>query len=372
MRVSTRFVAIVVLLGIGGSLCACEQTPQGTLALHWSINGEASASACTAARVATIRVLVDHAGEEPDSDPGQPTWAYVDLPCAELTGRFTLVEGLHRVRIVALDSLGQVRSQVVEFHDVQVVDGVTTSLPRSPELEPPVDLEVPLCGDGVAQSSEWCDATDLAGQDCLTLGYDGGELGCTAQCTFDESGCTRCGDGVVDENESCDGSDLAGATCESLGRDGGELACGADCRYDPSGCTGCGNGTLEGTEACDDGNLEAGDGCSPDCRLEQGPLEALFTVRSSDASTLSDCATEAIATVAVTLRVAGVGTVVQTRETGCSAGSVTFTELGYGLYTVALSGRDAGGTEVASGISAVVDHSTPDGRSVAIDLVAYP
>ena len=32
----------------------------------------------------------------------------------------------------------------------------------------------------------------------------------------------------------------------------------------------CGDGMIEGTEVCDDGNREAGDGCSPFCRVEDG------------------------------------------------------------------------------------------------------
>jgi len=31
----------------------------------------------------------------------------------------------------------------------------------------------------------------------------------------------------------------------------------------------CGDGVVNGIEACDDGNLEAGDGCSPSCTIEQ-------------------------------------------------------------------------------------------------------
>jgi len=34
----------------------------------------------------------------------------------------------------------------------------------------------------------------------------------------------------------------------------------------------CGNGTVEGGEECDDGNANAGDGCSPTCQLEAGPI----------------------------------------------------------------------------------------------------
>jgi len=45
-----------------------------------------------------------------------------------------------------------------------------------------------------------------------------------------------CGNGVKESGEPCDGSDLGGATCQSLGWDGGTLACTAGCAYDTSAC----------------------------------------------------------------------------------------------------------------------------------------
>jgi hypothetical protein len=49
--------------------------------------------------------------------------------------------------------------------------------------------------------------------------------------------CHRCGDGIADSSEDCDGTNLAGATCTSEGFGGGSLSCTASCAYDPSGCT---------------------------------------------------------------------------------------------------------------------------------------
>ncbi|MEM7153822.1 MAG: lamin tail domain-containing protein [Myxococcota bacterium] len=107
------------------------------------------------------------------------------------------------------------------------------------------------CGDGVADMSEDCDDTDLAGATCGSEGFDGGTLGCNADCTFDTSACTTCGDDVAEGTEICDGADLAGATCASEGFDGGAIDCAPDCTLDTSACTTCGNGIAEGTEECD-------------------------------------------------------------------------------------------------------------------------
>lgn len=45
-----------------------------------------------------------------------------------------------------------------------------------------------------------------------------------------------CGDGSVDPGEACDGADLGGETCADLGFTGGALACTAQCTHDTSGC----------------------------------------------------------------------------------------------------------------------------------------
>src|SRR3989344_1023797 len=46
-----------------------------------------------------------------------------------------------------------------------------------------------FCGDGVIQSNELCDGTNLNGKTCPTLGYVSGSLRCTSTCTFDVREC---------------------------------------------------------------------------------------------------------------------------------------------------------------------------------------
>ncbi|MEM7151764.1 MAG: hypothetical protein AAF799_02935 [Myxococcota bacterium] len=108
------------------------------------------------------------------------------------------------------------------------------------------------CGDAIVEGDEVCDQTDLDGATCESLGFGGGELGCSADCGgFDVAGCLTCGNGVVDEAEDCEGEVPAAVTCESMGFEGGTVACGSDCAFDLSGCSICGDGVAQGEEACD-------------------------------------------------------------------------------------------------------------------------
>lgn len=53
-----------------------------------------------------------------------------------------------------------------------------------------LDGRVPGCGDGVVESGEVCDYTNLNGESCSTLGFSSGSLSCTSACVFDTSACT--------------------------------------------------------------------------------------------------------------------------------------------------------------------------------------
>lgn len=112
-----------------------------------------------------------------------------------------------------------------------------------------VDGAVPVCGNNIKEEGEECDGTDLGDETCESLGLGGGNLGCTASCTFDTNGCDiqpECGNDVKEPGEVCDGEDLGGETCESQGfLGGGELACLDDCSgFDVLNCIfdECGDG----------------------------------------------------------------------------------------------------------------------------------
>lgn len=122
------------------------------------------------------------------------------------------------------------------------------------------------CGNGVIDGAEQCDSSNLGGETCLTLGFDGGVLSCRSDCTLNTSACRVCGNGVREAGEECDGGSLGGASCGDLGCTSGAVTCTASCSLDYGGCTSC--------PVCDnDGICEAGEncnGCPSDCVAASG------------------------------------------------------------------------------------------------------
>lgn len=105
--------------------------------------------------------------------------------------------------------------------------------------------ECGACGDGVKQDDEECDGEDFGDATCAALGFENGELGCSSSCELLTQACAgeshgsipaTCGNLVRDEGENCDGSDVGSATCVSLGFNGGLLKCTAQCTYDSTPC----------------------------------------------------------------------------------------------------------------------------------------
>ncbi|MEX1363188.1 MAG: hypothetical protein AB1Z98_08685 [Nannocystaceae bacterium] len=155
----------------------------------------------------------------------------------------------------------------------QAVDGTssssTTNDPSTDDGSPPVcvcgnnELE-PECG-------EVCDLAQLSGETCVSLGFQGGQLGCLLTCDdYNLLGCFICGNDVVDIAEDCESVVPEGVTCESMGFEGGQIACGDDCLYDTSDCSICGDGVRQGLEQCDGIDL-GGETCNS-IGFDMGPL----------------------------------------------------------------------------------------------------
>lgn len=142
----------------------------------------------------------------------------------------------------------------------------------------------PVCGDSIILSPEECDDGDTSGGD----GCDSNcEIEAGYSCVGEPSVCTAdCGNGNIDSGELCDptGPNLNNQTCISQGFVSGSLACTAQCTFNTSGCVSntCGDGNLSGEEQCDDSNTTNGDGCSAICQTEIPGLEKFLLYTETD------------------------------------------------------------------------------------------
>ncbi|MEZ4367803.1 MAG: hypothetical protein R2939_16220 [Kofleriaceae bacterium] len=129
------------------------------------------------------------------------------------------------------------------------------------------------CGDGVISGGEQCDGAALASATCLELGYYGGELACSPQCSFDLGSCAgTCGDDVVQPlEEDCDGAPPT-EICLDFGLDQGHLGCTARCTADLAGdCERLGwTPFLSGLAVWTDGELTALAGSTATILLPDG------------------------------------------------------------------------------------------------------
>jgi cysteine-rich repeat protein len=122
-----------------------------------------------------------------------------------------------------------------------------------------------VCGDGITGGYEQCDDGNLEDGD-----------GCDHTCARELPFPRVCGDGLVSGDEECDDGRLNSDTHPS--------SCRADCRKPRcgDGVVDLSYGLIDFHEECDDGNLEHGDGCDENCRVE-GPTCARADVLRCDA-----------------------------------------------------------------------------------------
>lgn len=98
-------------------------------------------------------------------------------------------------------------------------------------------------GDNLIYPGEQCDGTFLPNQGVcsgLVPGATGGALTCLPNRQLDLSACTfanaNCGNGALDGDELCDGA-VNNETCTSLGYESGNLGCNANCTWNFANCT---------------------------------------------------------------------------------------------------------------------------------------
>ncbi len=145
-------------------------------------------------------------------------------------------------------------------------------------------LGAPICGNGVMETGEQCDGTQLLTDQCRLFGFDSGTITCNNNCTLNTNVCTAiCGNGQLAPTEQCDDGGLcsnnttvctsdafcsyygANPPCTKRNGDG----CNAQCETEYCG-DGIINNAINGivSETCDDEDQQNGDGCNSACQLE--------------------------------------------------------------------------------------------------------
>jgi len=142
-----------------------------------------------------------------------------------------------------IDGDGCSHTCIPERSFVLQVPTVPPELAQPALIQETVIVPMKICGDGLLQKSEACDAGNLNSNTIPDR--------CRQDCTLPE-----CGDGVLDSFDECDDGNTRSG-------DG----CSASCRKEET-VPMCGDGVMEGGEQCDDGNTASGDGCSNHCRIE--------------------------------------------------------------------------------------------------------
>ena len=104
--------------------------------------------------------------------------------------------------------------------------------PNTHPIDVPPPPPPPVCGDGLIQDGEDCDASDPGTGSCQSLGFDTGRVVCSSTCHYDTTLCVkRCGNRVLDLGEACDGA-LGVMPCTTWGFN----ACTDTCTVDTRRC----------------------------------------------------------------------------------------------------------------------------------------
>ena len=121
---------------------------------------------------------------------------------------------------------------------------------------------IPNCnlnGDVEPYLGEVCDDGNTNNNDACSNSC---QLNAPTQCIVNEG---------LDSGEICDPEEdpqtFGGNSCDSLGYDGGSLICSGDCSLNIEGCYVCGDNHIDPGETCDDGNGNNDDTCKNDCTL---------------------------------------------------------------------------------------------------------
>jgi hypothetical protein len=213
-----------VALLCGGAFWSggCTDDGKGDLVVRWEVKSPMpdDEQPCATASINQIHVQLSKDPEQPSTE-----WPIFRFACSQKEVRLELEEGIYTVKIYKQTPSGVTEIETIPH--VQVLSGTVRDWagPFPPEPLDANDINIFWCGNAVREPD--------GGEEC-----DEGEENSDTEPDTCRTSCVSpfCGDGVADSGETCDGSDLRGVSCEDLGLAGDVPACTADCELDESAC----------------------------------------------------------------------------------------------------------------------------------------
>ena len=216
------FITVFFVLCTVAVMANCADEGPGTLVVRWHVASpeENDPTPCNTAGISQIHIQLT-------TDPTLPEteWPIFRFACSLGEVNLQLEEGVYTVKIFKESSAGE--TEVRTLTDVEVLsDSVRDWVgPFPPDPLDAHDINIFWCGNGMREPE--------GGEEC-----DDGVQNSAVQPDACRLDCKLpfCGDGVADSGESCDGSDLKQTTCADLGLAGDQPGCTDSCEIDESRC----------------------------------------------------------------------------------------------------------------------------------------
>jgi len=141
-----------------------------------------------------------------DNNIGEITFEYAGL-CKDQTCS-NAITGTDIITTIEFTALQPTTGTEITFPNFDIIDLITQNdlIGEGTDVTIEIVEEEPVCGNGIINPEEQCDGEDLGGETCWSLEVaEAGTLTCTAQCTFDTSGCIGDldADSISDDEDNC-------------------------------------------------------------------------------------------------------------------------------------------------------------------------
>jgi aqualysin 1 len=175
---------------------SCSDTTQGSYRVEESVERirVVSPNGANFATNGTVRIEVGVWSFTPGADSvllyhaanaANPQWTYLGFKNV-FAGDF----GVYSWNLVLPQGSNQVVRAMIIRNGISAGPCHNAQIRDADDLVFAVTSIAPVCGNGIRESGEACDGSQLGGQTCTGLGFGGGTLSCSASCAYNTSACT--------------------------------------------------------------------------------------------------------------------------------------------------------------------------------------